>query len=102
MAYNAPVKRTRHFASDNNAGICPEAWAALEQANAVFVDLPPVLVQALHARGWHFYTLYADNDARFMCAWDTTEEDVDTFAADLAALMANRKSLPPYKPPRGR
>ena len=34
MAHNAPVKRTRHFASDNNAGICPEAWAALEQANA--------------------------------------------------------------------
>lgn len=23
----------RHFASDNNAGICPEAWAALEEAN---------------------------------------------------------------------
>jgi len=72
------------------------------QANAVFVDLPPVLVQALHARGWHFYTLYADNDARFMCAWDTTEEDVDTFAADLAELMANRKNLPPLKPQGGR
>ncbi len=23
----------RHFASDNYAGICPEAWAALEEAN---------------------------------------------------------------------
>jgi threonine aldolase len=23
----------RHFASDNNAGICPEAWKAMEQAN---------------------------------------------------------------------
>lgn len=29
---NAP-SRPRQFASDNNSGICPEAWAALEQAN---------------------------------------------------------------------
>jgi threonine aldolase len=28
-----PANR-RHFASDNYAGICPEAWAALEEANA--------------------------------------------------------------------
>lgn len=26
-------ERARHFASDNYAGICPEAWAALEEAN---------------------------------------------------------------------
>src|SRR5688500_4257781 len=26
-------KRTRHFASDNYAGICPEAWAAMAEAN---------------------------------------------------------------------
>jgi threonine aldolase len=26
-------KRPRHFASDNYAGVCPEAWAALEEAN---------------------------------------------------------------------
>ena len=30
---NAPIKR-RHFASDNYAGICPEAWAAMAEANA--------------------------------------------------------------------
>lgn len=65
------------------------------QANAVFVDLPPVLVEALHHRGWHFYTLYSDNDARLMCSWDTTLEDVDAFAVDLADLMANRKKLRP-------
>ena len=27
------IKRHRHFASDNYAGICPEAWAALAEAN---------------------------------------------------------------------
>jgi threonine aldolase len=27
------AKRARHFASDNNSGICPEVWAALQEAN---------------------------------------------------------------------
>jgi len=27
-------KRERHFASDNYAGVCPEAWKSLEEANA--------------------------------------------------------------------
>src|ERR1051325_10285243 len=28
-----PANPRRHFASDNFAGICPEAWAAMEEAN---------------------------------------------------------------------
>ncbi len=28
------MKRTRHFASDNYSGMCPEAWAAMAEANA--------------------------------------------------------------------
>jgi threonine aldolase len=28
------VKRSRHFASDNYSGVCPEAWAAMAEANA--------------------------------------------------------------------
>ena len=28
------MKQTRHFASDNYSGICPEAWAAMTEANA--------------------------------------------------------------------
>jgi threonine aldolase len=27
------ARRSRHFASDNNSGICPEVWAALQEAN---------------------------------------------------------------------
>ena len=27
------AKHARHFASDNNSGICPEAWAVLQEAN---------------------------------------------------------------------
>src|SRR5690606_32031579 len=29
-----PAARPRHFASDNNAGICPEAWTAIARATA--------------------------------------------------------------------
>lgn len=28
-----PLKRARHFASDNNSGLCPEAWDAMAEAN---------------------------------------------------------------------
>jgi threonine aldolase len=28
------MKRNRHFASDNYSGVCPEAWAAMAEANA--------------------------------------------------------------------
>ena len=32
------AKRARHFASDNNSGICPEVWAALAEANTGHVS----------------------------------------------------------------
>jgi threonine aldolase len=34
---NASTEIRRHFASDNYAGICPEAWAALSEANQAHV-----------------------------------------------------------------
>ena len=35
MAKAKPIPhRPRHFASDNNSGICPEVWSALAEANA--------------------------------------------------------------------
>src|SRR5437764_865098 len=33
LPMNTPPARQRHFASDNYAGICPEAWAAMAEAN---------------------------------------------------------------------
>jgi len=42
----------------------------------------------MHERGWLFYTHVSADSARFMCSWDTTPEDVDAFAADLADLAA--------------
>ena len=57
------------------------------QTNSVFAKLPTEMVKGMHDRGWKFYTHVAGADeARLMCSWDTTEQDVDGFAADLREL----------------
>jgi len=58
------------------------------QANAVFLELPPAIIDALHARGWLFYSFIGQGGCRFMCSWDTAEEDVKAFSADLKSLLA--------------
>ncbi len=53
-------------------------------SNSVFAKIPEPLVRAMHARGWKFYTHVGGwQEARLMCSWDTTPEDVDSFLADL-------------------
>jgi threonine aldolase len=42
----------------------------------------------MYQRGWKFYTHVFEDTARLMCSWDTTVEDVDAFAADLADVAA--------------
>ena len=59
------------------------------QTNTVFVRLPDEVVQAMHQRGWKFYTHVSQDNARLMCSWDTTPEDVDAFAADLTEVTAH-------------
>jgi threonine aldolase len=68
------------------------------EANAVFADIHPELQAAVRAQGWRFYTFLGQTGCRLMCAWDTTPETVDRFAADLAAA-AERVSL--TSSPRG-
>lgn len=58
------------------------------QANAVFVQLPERLITMLHAAGWHFYTFIGSGHARFMCSWQTREEDIKQFGSELRQLAA--------------
>lgn len=53
------------------------------EANAVFVELPEPVVEVLRGIGWRFYTFIGSGGARLMCAWDTTEQSVRAFAADI-------------------
>ena len=62
------------------------------EANGVFVELPPAVQAALREKGWRFYTFLGDTGCRLMCAWDTTPDTVDRFAADIAACA---RSLSP-------
>jgi threonine aldolase len=57
------------------------------QANAVFAILPPGVADTLRER-WFFYDWdELRGEVRWMCSWDTTEADVDAFAADVAAAV---------------
>jgi len=58
------------------------------QANAVFVELPVPVVEALHAKGWLFYNFIGAGGCRLMCSWDTRPEDVDRLAADLREVCS--------------
>ena len=58
------------------------------EASAVFFRLPESLVAALHGRGWHFYKFIEPDVHRFMCAWSTTETQIDEFVADVRNSLA--------------
>ncbi len=58
------------------------------QANAVFARLPHEAIAELQ-REYDFYVWDEHTDeVRWMCSWDTTEEDVDDFAAALERAVA--------------
>jgi threonine aldolase len=51
------------------------------QANAVFAILPATATAALQERFPFYVWDEATGEVRWMCSWDTTEEDVASFAA---------------------
>lgn len=57
------------------------------QANSVFVQLPGQAAEALRDAGWRFYTFIGSGGARFMCSWQTTEEDVRLLAEAVRRAM---------------
>jgi threonine aldolase len=57
------------------------------QANGVFATLPPGVADELR-KEFRFYDWNpATGEVRWMCAWDTTESDVDRFAAAVRRLV---------------
>jgi threonine aldolase len=65
------------------AGIPGVRLTRAPQANALFAILPPALADAVRP-DFPFYTWdEATGEVRWMCSWDTTEDDVEQFAAAL-------------------
>jgi threonine aldolase len=58
------------------------------QANAVFATLPPGAAERLQERFAFYVWDERSGEVRWMCAWDTTEEDVDTFVAAVAEVTS--------------
>lgn len=59
------------------------------EANAVFVRMPERLLQGLLERGWYFYTFIGTGEARLMCSWQTSEEDIAELVSDVRELTAS-------------
>jgi threonine aldolase len=53
------------------------------QANSVFLEMPTAMAEGLRQRGWHFYSFIGSGGARFMCSWETRQEDIDALVADI-------------------
>ncbi len=58
------------------------------QANAVFARLPHDVSERLQKRFRFYFWDEKAGDVRWMCAFDTTEDDVDAFVAALKEEMA--------------
>lgn len=68
------------------------------EANSVFVEMPEWMTQAMHDRGWHFYSFIGTGGARLMCSWDSTEDDVRAFVKDLKDVAAAGPGHPARRP----
>lgn len=57
------------------------------QANGVFVQMPPAVIEQLHQTGWMFYTFIGHGGVRLMCSWNTTPAAVDELVKDIKLAL---------------
>jgi threonine aldolase len=56
------------------------------QANAVFAEIPRSWYEPLQEHYPFYVWKESTHEVRFMCSWDTTEADINNFAAAFNAL----------------
>ena len=59
------------------------------QVNSVFARLPRKAWQALQQEHFFYDWDFDRDEVRWMCSFDTTDEDIDAFVADLRKIMKN-------------
>ena len=83
---NAMARRLRDAL---DAGIAADELPGLgftqqTQSNGVFATLPPGVADRLRDRGFRFYDWdAARGEVRWMCSFDTSEDDIDAFVAGI-------------------
>ena len=58
------------------------------EANGVFVKLPPAAIEKIKERYFFYMWIEEENIVRWMCSFDTTEEDVKEFAKFVSEAMS--------------
>lgn len=53
------------------------------EANAVFIELGPTILENLRLKGWLFYTFIGEGGARFVFSWNSTKERIDELIKDI-------------------
>jgi threonine aldolase len=102
LTENAWIENARH--SNRCAQLLAQKLSAVlgtepvfpGEANAVFLRLAEQLVARLQERGWRFYKFIEPDVYRLMCAWSTTEQQIDEFVADVAKSLAANKNGDKY------
>jgi len=85
---NAMAARLR----DAVAGIEGVRLTREVQANVVFAIVPAAAIAPLQEQFAFYSWDERTGEVRWMCAWDTTEEDVDAFAAVIAGQLAGARA----------
>jgi threonine aldolase len=62
---------------------------SIVEANGVFVQLAPEVIEKLRQQNWRFYMFIGNGGARFMCSWDTKQEDILSLVADIRTAYAS-------------
>jgi threonine aldolase len=57
------------------------------QSNMVFAVIPKEITEALQKEYFFYVRNEMKNEVRWMCSWDTTEEDIRGFVQVLKSLM---------------
>ena len=52
------------------------------EVNSVFIAMPGEVAAAMKDRGWYFYDFIGTGHSRFMCSWETTEQDIEELVHD--------------------
>ena len=70
------------------AGIPGVTITQAVEANAVFAIIPAAITPALQEVTPFYVWNEATNEVRWMCSWDTTAADIDTFVSALTSLTS--------------
>jgi threonine aldolase len=102
------AKRARHFASDNNSGICPEVWAALQEANTGHVtgygddpwnEKAKRLVRDLFETDCEVFFVYNGTAANSLAVASLCESYQSVLASDYAHIITDECNAPGFFAP---